>query len=46
LPPDLQSSVGFTDAQLKKFVQADYQTFVEQRPAFLDYWTKDFKVGL
>jgi putative spermidine/putrescine transport system substrate-binding protein len=46
LPPDLQRQVGFTEAELQRFVKPDYAAFSAQRAAFLDYWSKDFKVGL
>ncbi|MDE2608424.1 MAG: extracellular solute-binding protein [Burkholderiales bacterium] len=46
LPADLQQSVGFTEAQLSKFLKPDYQAFAAQKPAFLKYWSEDFKVGL
>jgi putative spermidine/putrescine transport system substrate-binding protein len=46
LPPDLQASVGFTDAEISRLVHLDYATVAAQKPGLLDYWNKEFKVGL
>lgn len=46
LPPDLQRSVGFTDAELQRMVKLDYARFTADKPALLDFWNKEFKVGL
>lgn len=46
LPPELQAAVGFTEAELGKFIKPDYKTFRVQRPEFLNYWNTDFKNGL
>jgi putative spermidine/putrescine transport system substrate-binding protein len=46
LPADLQASVGFTDAEIGRLVHMDYATIAAQKPGLLDYWNKDFKVGL
>lgn len=46
LPSTLQQQVGFTDAELGLFVKPNYEAMLNQRAAFLDYWTKEFKAGL
>lgn len=46
LPPDLQATVGFTDAEISRLAHLDYATIAAQKPGLLDYWNKDFKVGL
>ncbi|PZR48935.1 extracellular solute-binding protein [Paraburkholderia fungorum] len=46
LPDALARQVGFTDAELSRFVMLNYESMLTQRSAFLDYWSKDFKVGL
>lgn len=46
LPEDLQARVGFTPAQIEKFVKIDYERLTLERATFLEYWSKDFKVGL
>lgn len=46
LPPSLQQSVGFTPAELDRMVKLDYARFTADKPALLDFWNKEFKVGL
>jgi len=46
LPPALQQSVGFTNAELDRLVKVDYASFTAQKPALLDFWNKEFKPGL
>ncbi|VVE24793.1 ABC transporter substrate-binding protein [Pandoraea communis] len=46
LPPSLQQSVGFTNAELDRMVKLDYAKFTADKPALLDFWNKEFKVGL
>jgi putative spermidine/putrescine transport system substrate-binding protein len=46
LPPTLQQSVGFTNAELDRLVKVDYPRFTAEKPALLDFWNKEFKPGL
>jgi putative spermidine/putrescine transport system substrate-binding protein len=46
LPPTLQQSVGFTNAELDRLVKVDYAHFTAEKPALLDFWNKEFKPGL
>ena len=46
LPPTLQQSVGFTNAELDRLVKVDYARFTAEKPALLDFWNKEFKPGL
>jgi putative spermidine/putrescine transport system substrate-binding protein len=46
LPPALQQSVGFTNAELDRLVKIDYARFTAEKPQLLDFWNKEFKPGL
>jgi len=46
LPPDLQATVGFTEAELARIYPIKREVLAAQRAANLDYWNKQFKAGL
>lgn len=46
LPADLQARVGFTDEERKRIYPYDLKPLVDTKADFLDFWTKEFKVGL
>lgn len=46
LPPDLQARVGFTQAELARIHPYNLKELTSHIAACLDYWNKDFKVGL
>jgi len=46
LPPELQQAVGFTGAELDRLVQVDFDLLMKHKSELLDYWNKDFRVGL
>jgi putative spermidine/putrescine transport system substrate-binding protein len=46
LPPDLQARVGFSQSELARIHSFDLKKLTSHIAACLDYWNKDFKVGL
>ena len=46
LPPSLQEAVGFSSAELDKLVAVDFDLLAKNKSALLDFWNKEFRVGL
>ncbi len=46
LPAALQQSVGFSDAELERLVQVDFDLLMKNKSALLDFWNREFRVGL
>lgn len=46
LSPELRRSVDFSDAERARFARTDFDKLIAARPAALDFWDKEFKVGL
>ena len=46
LPKELQDAVGFNDSELARLLTPNYARSNEMKPEILDFWTKEFKVGL
>lgn len=46
LPPSLQQAVGFSHAELDRLVPVDFDLLMKNKSALLDFWNKDFRVGL
>jgi len=46
LPPDLQATVGFTDAELARIHPIKREVLAAHRASNLDFWNKQFKAGL
>lgn len=46
LPPALQQAVGFSSKELDRFVAVDFALLAKHKSDMLDFWNKDFRVGL
>lgn len=46
LPPELQQAVGFSGPELDRLVQVDFDLLMKNKGALLDFWNKEFRVGL
>jgi len=46
LPPSLQQAVGFSNAELEHIVPVDFALLMKHKTDMLDFWNKDFRVGL
>jgi len=46
LPADLQSRVGFTDAEVKLLQAYDLKALTESKADMLEFWNKDFKAAI
>lgn len=46
LPPDLQATVGFTEAELARIHPYNLEALAAHRANSLDFWNKEFKAGL
>jgi putative spermidine/putrescine transport system substrate-binding protein len=46
LPPSLQQAVGFTNNELERLIPVDFEVLMKNKTAMLDFWNKDFRVGL
>jgi len=46
LPPSLQQSVGFSGNELERIVPVDFALLMKNKTEMLDFWNKDFRVGL
>lgn len=46
LSPELRSSVDFSEAERARFARTDFDKLIAVRPKALDFWDKEFKVGL
>lgn len=46
MPPELAATVGFTPEELARLKSLDLKELLGQKNAVLDFWNKEFKVGL
>ena len=46
LPAALAETVGFGREELERLVQVDFELLMKNKSALLDFWNKDFRVGL
>jgi len=46
LPESLQQEVGFTSLQINRLVPVDFDLLMKKKSALLDFWNKEFRVGL
>lgn len=46
LPLSLQETVGFSTAQLDKLVPVDFDLLLQHKSQLLDFWNREFRVGL
>lgn len=46
LPPTLQESVGFSPAEIERLVPVDFEVLRVNKSMLLDFWNREFRVGL
>jgi len=46
MPADLQARVGFSEAELARIHPINTEVLISQRSTNLDFWNKEFKMGL
>jgi putative spermidine/putrescine transport system substrate-binding protein len=46
LPPDLQRAVGFTGPEMARLAPIDFDVLMKNKNGMLDFWNKEFRVGL
>ncbi|NYT64511.1 extracellular solute-binding protein [Alcaligenaceae bacterium] len=46
LSAELQAAVGFSEQELQGLVAPDFELLMKNKSALLDFWNRDFRVGL
>src|SRR5690606_11652899 len=46
LSPELEQAVGFNGAEIDRLAQVDFDLLMKHKSELLDFWNKEFRVGL